>query len=137
MDPEFIVAMGTLLATYYDMRDYPRALETMRRMAELTGSLEEYEEERAVYESSGWQGLLERWVAENEADHTTGQRRAISMAADLSQLGRQDEALDWLEIALESWNPGLRYLKLDPAFDTLRDHPRFIAIERAVGFPDS
>jgi len=31
---------------------------------------------------------------------------------------------------------GLRNLRIEPAFDPLRDDPRFQAIERAVGFPD-
>ncbi len=53
-----------------------------------------------------------------------------------AQWGNTAKALKWLEEALESREQDLRYLKVDPLLDPLRNEPRFQAIERALKFPN-
>jgi hypothetical protein len=49
-------------------------------------------------------------------------------------LARSDsEALDWLEKAVEERTPWLPELKMDPAWDGLRSHPRFIDLLKKIG----
>jgi serine/threonine-protein kinase len=52
-------------------------------------------------------------------------------------LGRQDEAMDWLDRAYEEGEQGLVHLKMGPWFDPIRSHPRFQALIEKVGFPEN
>ncbi|UCC84757.1 MAG: tetratricopeptide repeat protein [Gemmatimonadota bacterium] len=47
-------------------------------------------------------------------------------------LGDLDEALDWLEKAYEEHDTWMVHLNIDPTFDCLRSHPRFIALLKNV-----
>jgi adenylate cyclase len=46
-------------------------------------------------------------------------------------LGEKDEALNWLEKAFDQAN-FVDFLKVDPIFDGIRSHPRFIEIEKKM-----
>ena len=52
-----------------------------------------------------------------------------------SFLGEQEQALEWLEKALEAREPAAITLKTDPLFDSLRSHPRFQAMLKQLNFP--
>jgi TolB-like protein/DNA-binding winged helix-turn-helix (wHTH) protein/Flp pilus assembly protein TadD len=51
-------------------------------------------------------------------------------------LGREEEAMDWLDKAFESRSNGLIFLKVDPQLDGLRTNPRFRALQRKLNLPD-
>ena len=44
-----------------------------------------------------------------------------------------EEALDWLEKALEAHDPNIPYLSIDPIFDFMLDKPRFKAMIQKIG----
>jgi hypothetical protein len=48
-------------------------------------------------------------------------------------LGRKDEAFEWLERAYEEREALLVWVKVQPAFDPLRDDPRFDALLKKIG----
>jgi TolB-like protein/Tfp pilus assembly protein PilF len=48
-------------------------------------------------------------------------------------LGDYERSLDWLERALEARSPTLTLLKVEPLFDPLRGHPRFMGLLEQVG----
>jgi tetratricopeptide (TPR) repeat protein len=48
-------------------------------------------------------------------------------------LGQKDTALDWLERACEERDGNMPVLNVDPAFDPLRNEPRFQALLKRVG----
>ena len=48
-------------------------------------------------------------------------------------LGKKDEALASLESAYQQHSPMMRWLKVDPRFDTLRQNPKFQDLMRRVG----
>ena len=58
-----------------------------------------------------------------------------AFANDHLGLDELEDALDHLEDAYEERSPGLIFL-LHPAWDPLRDHPRFQDLRRRVGLPD-
>ena len=49
-------------------------------------------------------------------------------------LGEDDRGFDCLEIAYEKNEAYLADLKIDPAFDTIKTDPRFIALQKKLGF---
>jgi eukaryotic-like serine/threonine-protein kinase len=48
-------------------------------------------------------------------------------------LGERDEAAQWLERAYQERSTILAYVRIDPRLQTLRDHPRFIALVQHLG----
>ena len=62
-------------------------------------------------------------ASEGEATFPLEQLGAID-----AYLGDTEAALDWLEAAREIGRPPIRGRTLDPAYDSVRDHPRWIAM---------
>jgi tetratricopeptide (TPR) repeat protein len=66
----------------------------------------------------------------------TGDRWAYECAATYAQWGNTSQALESLELAARLRVPELRWLKVEPLMDPLRNEPRFQAVERTLKFPD-
>lgn len=65
-----------------------------------------------------------------------GGNRRIAIAGILSELGRMDEAMDWLEEAASSREAHIASLRVTPDADCCRSHPRFQALLKRVGLSD-
>ena len=65
-----------------------------------------------------------------------GDDGAYQYASVYAQWGDRRKALDWLGIADRLRASDLVALKTDPLMDSLRNEPRFLAIERRLSFPD-
>lgn len=81
------------------------------------------------------------------------QKAALALAAKLKEqvprtgIGRyeialiyaglhdNDEAFQWLDLALKARDKGILYIKIDPCLDPLRSDPRFAELLRGAGFP--
>jgi hypothetical protein len=60
-----------------------------------------------------------------------------SMAAIFfAQLGEKDKAFAELDKAIENREYTVRFLKIEPGFDPLRDDPRFKELLRRMRFPE-
>lgn len=66
----------------------------------------------------------------------SGGRWAYRCATIYAQWGKASQALEQIDTALQKRLPELRWLKTDPLLDSLRQEPRFQAIESALHFPD-
>ena len=104
---------------------------------------------RALYEqepdeASRWRGLAIAEAKLGRMDQATAaydKLVKIGMGAShyqqaqvMAQWGRGDDALGFLEQALALRDAGLVRLRNDPLLDPVRTQPRFIAIEREIGF---
>jgi eukaryotic-like serine/threonine-protein kinase len=58
------------------------------------------------------------------------------LASVQARLGEKDAAFVWLEQAFQEHATFLRYLKVHPLFDGLRDDPRFDDLVKRIGIPD-
>jgi tetratricopeptide (TPR) repeat protein len=76
--------------------------------------------------------ILEQLKSRPEARNILSPHIALIHA----QLGETDEALRWLEMAVEEHSARLVYLKVDPGWDQLRGDPRFHALLRRMNFTD-
>lgn len=59
----------------------------------------------------------------------------LDVARLQSQAGERENAFANLEKALAERSPGLVFLKVDRAWDRIRDDPRFAGLVRRVGIP--
>ena len=62
--------------------------------------------------------------------------RAWEMGIFCTRLGKNDEALQWLEKAVKLHYINAVYLNVIPAFDNLRTHPKFQRLVRLIGLPE-
>ena len=60
---------------------------------------------------------------------------AFAIAVIQLGLGHTDEALDWLERAAEERNLGFYMPSADPAYDSIRTHPRYKAVMERANLP--
>jgi hypothetical protein len=58
---------------------------------------------------------------------------AVSMALVTDALGRNDEAISYLNKGCDDHDVWVTLLKVDPRWDSLRSDPRFSAILKRIG----
>jgi TolB-like protein/tetratricopeptide (TPR) repeat protein len=134
----------------------PRALfglaEVLRRQGDLTGGIVAL---RKAYQLTGEDdGVKALGAANTEKDYENAQvaaararlrdlealtRERYVSSFDLarleSQVGEREKAFQHLEAAFVERSPGLVLLKVDTAWDRIRDDARFAALVRRVGIP--
>lgn len=76
------------------------------------------------------ESILQTAIAEQ------GEYAAYQFAEIYAQRGVMAKAMEWLETAVRTNDPGMICLKTDPFLDPLRDQERFQAILRALRFPN-
>jgi hypothetical protein len=74
---------------------------------------------------------LSLWINTAFGNHLYWARLALVHAG----LGDNGRALEFLERAGEERSPRLVFLGVEPAFDGLREDPRFAALRRKLGLP--
>ena len=57
-----------------------------------------------------------------------GEMDAFSLAVVYTRAGNADKAISWLHGALKARSFGISFLRVDPAFDSLRSDPRFLSL---------
>jgi hypothetical protein len=63
-----------------------------------------------------------------------GDGAAWGVAAVAAALGRDDDALTWLQVAYDRGEPSMSHVKVASEFRRLQADPRFAAILRQMGF---
>ena len=76
-----------------------------------------------------------RTVLLDRLEALRGRRARLDAARVYALLGDRDAALSELQRAAAERNPGLEMIKVEPAFASLRDDPRFTAIVARMGLP--
>ncbi|HEY0320792.1 MAG TPA: protein kinase [Pyrinomonadaceae bacterium] len=135
LDPTFFVARRYMGLAYAQKRMYKEALEEYRIAVEASkGSPLMRAEMASVLALSGDR---ERAQAElNEVLEISKQRyvSAYQIATIYVALKDRDGAFEWLEKAFKERADWMAYLKVDPRFNSLRSDPRFVDLQRRMGF---
>jgi tetratricopeptide (TPR) repeat protein len=95
---------------------------------------------RNTYDKSYAAGLRTLYSTRLEQYRYASREMYVSplIIADLySLLDEKDEAFKWLEKAYQERSSKLTDLKIDPDFDHLHSDPRFAALVKKIGLPDS
>jgi len=133
LNPNSIPAHGVLGWSYLEQKNYPLAIEELRTAAKLSGDVPIYLCALArAHAQAGDVATAKKVMEPVRAIQAQAGGAGTALAAVYVSLGDQDRALHWLEITA----PGdiqANWLRVDPAFDTLRDNPRFVAVVNRIG----
>jgi serine/threonine-protein kinase len=142
IDPNFAQTHSLLGNTYGECGKYEEMIEELRKAAILFGAPPDKVEKRAAdnlaaYRSGGergyWQSELEMTLRESRAKGT--EPPPDYLAAIYAHLGDKDRAFAEMEKAYSKHMREMNYLKIQPAWDSLRSDPRFADLMRRVGLP--
>ena len=123
-----------LNAIYEQKQMYEKIVEDFLKSISARGAKPEtIEEFRESFRTSGWQGFLRKRLEILEKVAKTRPVNSYNLALLYIQLGRKDEAFYWLEKTLEAGHPGAIHFKIEPAYDVLRDDPRYADLIRKIG----
>ena len=137
-NPTFAPAHLCLATAYWGKRMYLQVIEEFRTYDQLSGDRNESEFSSALekgFHSGGWK------AAETNAIQTLRARRKTSYAPPFliatlhADLGDNDQAFRWLNIAYQEHEWRLISLKTEFTFAPLRTDPRFAELIRKVGLP--
>jgi eukaryotic-like serine/threonine-protein kinase len=136
MEPNSADAHDCLGLSYLAEKKYGRAIEECREAVSVSGN----DVIRAVdlaqaYAQAGHKRAARRMLNDWSARAKRSYVPPVFFAQVYVALGDKDHALTWLEKAYAVRDPYLVWLKVDPAFDSLRSEPQFQKLIRRLGFP--
>ncbi len=133
LNPNSMAAHAVVGWAYTEQKKYSDAIQELQIAARVSGGATVYQCALArAYALSGNSREAERMLRQLETMQGQLQGAGTGIAAIHVALGNPERALKWLEETA----PGdlqANWLRVDPAFDSLRSNPRFAAVLRRVG----
>lgn len=124
----------SLYAVYKQKQMYPEAVEAfLKSMSVNQGSSEQIEKYREAFRVAGWQGFQSKQLENLEEAAKVKTIEPFAFASLYINMGNKEEALTYLEKTTEKWDPAIIQLKIEPAYDLIRDDPRYAALIRKIG----
>jgi tetratricopeptide (TPR) repeat protein len=129
--PDYNRAHFQLAFEYEEKGLYAPAVgEFLKYLASTGGPPERIEVLRRAFAASGIRGF---WEKRLELEKRQVNPDYFSLARLCVQLGRTDEAFEWLEKAYTARNPNMPNLKVAVWLDPVRADPRYTDLVRRVG----
>ncbi len=134
MDPNFLRAHFGLGLALVQKRRYDEAITELQRAVELSGGgAAQLGALGYAYAAANRRAealeIVEK-LKERSREHYVP---PAMVATVFSGLGDKDQAMTWLEKAIEEHDPWLTGLKVDPMFDSLRSDQRFVDLLHRLG----
>jgi len=133
LDPTFPWAHSHISYVYRMRGDHAAAVEERARAFELLDRADQATRMRESFAKSGWTGYLRDIVSQDWGRLGTSQTRRASL---LAELGEKEAAMARLNEAATKGDSWLFSIKYDPAFDPLRDDPRFKEVLKRLNLPE-
>jgi len=134
LDPDNIRAYWKCFNIYLLQGENLKAVEALQKIMLMdTSTVRNVTVVKDVYNKSGVSGLL-NWLIESELKNP--KISPVSLASWYAIINRKEEALEWLEKAMEERSPSIPRINNDPVFDNLRSEPGFKAIIKKMGLSD-
>ena len=137
LDPSYDVPYIILGQAYEQKGDYAQAIAALRKGAEMSHYSPSIVAPLAhAYAMAGNKAAAEKLLAQMLG---LARRQYVSpyyLAIIYEGLGRNNEALDYLQKAFDDHSNGMVFLKAEPQLDPLRSSPRFIELLRKMNFPE-
>lgn len=119
--------------------NYRESVEIRARHAEINGNSASAASIRESFEKGGWEAYLRYEITRVKPRPNSGERfRGVrnDLATKYAQLGEKDKAFEALNDAYENREFTMRWIKVNPLLDPLRDDPRFQELLKKVGLPE-
>jgi eukaryotic-like serine/threonine-protein kinase len=139
-NPSFGAAHADIVFAYLGEHKYAQVIQEYKTFAQLTGDKNASEVAPAMeqaFRSGGWPAAAHKAI-----DVLVAQRKAGTnflapywIGTYYADIGDNEHAFEWLNIAYQEHNTYLMFLRTDPAFDSLRSDPRYAELVRKIGFP--
>ncbi len=133
--PDDAIALATLRSVYHMTAQYEEALKIWKASFEAKGDQQAVAALSRGYAEGGYRLALQRVAETFIARSQTSFVTPWQIATLFTRAGKNAEALDWLERALEAHDPNVPYIGADPIFDILRTEPRFQDFLRRMKLP--
>ena len=124
-----------LYTVYIQKGMYAEAVE-MFLENQLSGGMPERhaQELRDAFNAGGWEGYQRRVLAEIERSRErTGRTNPDRLAETYVRLRDKENAFVWLEKVFDNRDIGVVQFKVEPAYDFLRDDPRYAKLLARIG----
>lgn len=132
LDPNFFKAYMGLGRAYLLQQKYAEAVEAFRKGQALSGGYTSGGLGQA-YALAGQRGLAWQMVKRLLASSKKTYVPSIAIAMIYMGLGERDQTFEWLEKALQDRETPMVYVKTYPAYDPIREDPRFESLLRRMG----
>ena len=133
LDPNHSMAIFHLLMVRIEQKRYEEAVELAERVVRLDGRwLVSLAHLGVAYAKSGRTADARRVLGEMHELATGRDGDASAFAAVYVALGEIDAAVEWVEKAIDHWEPIITTLKVWPVWDPIRSHPRYPALLRKL-----
>ena len=130
-DRSAYLALDTI---YEQKRMYAEAVEAHLKFLSLTNVPSEILDQlREAFRVSGWNGFLRKQLEILEARAKTHHVEPFAFANLYVRLGDKDKAFLWFEKTFEARDPSALQFKIEPAYDLLRNDPRYVALIKRIG----
>lgn len=131
-EPNDASVYNSLYSAYEQKGMYAQAVEAFIRVNYPAG--EGAQEFREAFTAGGYEGFLRKKLQKiEESSAKTGIVSASNLANIYVRLGDREKAFFWFEKVFEQRDPFVLQFKVEPAFDPLRDDPRYAVLLRKMG----
>jgi TolB-like protein/Tfp pilus assembly protein PilF len=135
LDPSYTAAYAQLSEAYVLAGRYDDAAATWRKRLELTGASDSLWMSAIIAARRGRTDEALRMASRMIDGVSRGEEEAYDVAAVFAQIGRKEDAFQWLDRTISKRGRGVTMLKCDPLLTGLHSDPRFAALLRRMGLP--
>jgi tetratricopeptide (TPR) repeat protein len=139
-DPTNPNAYFGLAEVRYRQKRFDEAIELRRQVHMAARDEELLPVLMAAKGEQGYRQIERAWLqlqlAALKARESTKYVSPLDFARAYAQLGDKEQAFEYIERAFGDRSPGLVFMKVDPAWDAIRQDPRFAAAVKKIGLPD-
>jgi tetratricopeptide (TPR) repeat protein len=115
---------------------YDEAVREFNISAAMSGfKVEELATMNHAYQNAGWKGYIQAGL-EHSLLHSEGKPAPFVVAGYYAVLGRNNEAIAWLQKGYEERDARIGLISVHFEFDALRSDPRFVELVRKMGLPE-
>ena len=136
IDPNFSVAHWRLFEVYGQLGRYDESISELEKARLLDGDDPRKVAQSATALRQALAGAGERGYWQQLAINIKASDSFVGVAGAYARIGKKEEAFLWLDKGFQYRDNDLLTLGVDPAFDSLRSDPRYVALMRRIGlFP--
>jgi TolB-like protein/aminoglycoside phosphotransferase (APT) family kinase protein len=139
LEPDNPNAHFGLAEALFRQKRFDEAIDARRRAHELAGDDGLKELLSTARGEPGYKAIEQAWIRLQldalKARAAAAYVSPLDLARAYAQLGERELAFKYLDAAFTDRAPGLVFLKVDRAWDSVRDDPRFGAAVQRVGLP--